>query len=664
MGDHDFGGYVTKAGLKCVDGRVITAEAFKHMNGVTVPLLWQHGHSSPDNVLGHVMLEARTDGVYGKAFFNDTKQGQTSKALVAHGDIKNFSIWANQLVEKMVAGSKSVLHGMIREVSLVLSGANPGALIDYVRVQHGEDPNNYTDLDDTAVIHTGLDFEEVNVEFDDKEIEHAAAELTVQDVYDSMSAEQKEVVAFLISKAAQSKSVEHADNKTEGDLEHQEGTDADMTGTRNIFEDNKKTEAGDEHVLTHDAMRGIINDAVKGKKTLKEAVEDYALQHGITNLEVLFPDARTITNTPEFNKRRTEWVAGVLNGTHHTPFSRIKTVTADITQDEARAKGYITGSYKKEEWFSVTKRTTSPTTVYKKQKLDRDDIIDIADFDVVMWMKGEMRLMLEEEMARAILIGDGRAVDDEDKIKDPLAATDGEGIRSILGEAEMFAVTVNVNIDDANSSYDEVIDAVLDGMEYYKGTGTPTFYTTIKTLNMFLKAKDTLGRRLYATKAEVAAALGVRDIVTVEPMNGIAYADLVGIIVNLDDYNIGADKGGEVTLFDDFDIDYNQYKYLIETRVSGALTKLFSALVIKKTTSTNVLVAPTEPTFVKATGVVTIPSKTGVVYKNADTSATLSSGAQTALSAGATLNVLAVPASGYYFETSEGDHWSFKRPAA
>lgn len=659
----DFSGYATKAGLKCSDGRTITAEAFKHMDGKRVPLVWQHGHDSPDNVLGHVMLSARPDGIYAQGYFNETKQGQNSKALVQHKDIVALSIYANQLVEK----SKQVLHGMIREVSLVLSGANPGALIDFVRVQHSADGDVET-LEDEAVIYTGLTLEHSADGDAEDTLEHA----TVQEVYDSLTPEQQDVVNFMIGaaleaaggKAAHSEDTTTDDTQsgtsdnTAGDESHEEGT-TDMVH-KNVFETGADTKP-ERHVLSHDDMKGIVAAAVKGG-SMKDAVEQYALQHGITNLDVLFPDAKTIQNTPEFKSRRMEWVAGVLNATHHTPFSRIKTITADITQDQARALGYIKGSYKKEEWFSVTSRTTSPTTIYKKQSLDRDDIIDITDFDVVAWMRAEMRMMLEEEIARAILIGDGRAVDDEDKIKDPMAATDGAGIRSILNEHEAFAVTVNVNLDDANSDYNEVIESVLRARRFYKGSGQPTFYTTNQVVVEMLLLKDTLGRRLYSSRADIAAALMVSEIVEVEVMDTVT--DLVGIIVNLADYNIGADKGGEVNLFDDFDIDYNKFKYLIETRISGALTKMFSALIIKKVASTDVLVAPTAPTFVKSTGVVTIPTKTGVVYKNADTDATLSAGAQTALAIGATLNVVAVPASGYYFATSEEDEWSFTRPTA
>jgi hypothetical protein len=647
----DFSGYATKAGLKCSDGRTITPEAFKHMDKMRVPLVWQHAHNEPGNVLGHAILEARDDGIYAHGFFNDTKAGQNSRLLVEHQDIKSLSIYANQLVEK----SKVVLHGMIREVSLVLSGANPGALIDFVRVAHSD--SDIEVLEDEAVITTGLPLEFSHSDSEeDEELEHAEGD-TLKDVYDSLTPQQKDVVHFMIGEALnQATSAEHSD--TDEGLAHKEGT-TDMT-RRNVFEDDAKPAGGElKHSLTHDDIKTIVANGIKAG-SLKDAVEAYAFQHGIENIDVLFPDAKTLTDRPEFNKRRTEWVDGVLTGTSHSPFSRVKTVWADLTQDAARAKGYIKGSYKKEEWFGVTKRTTTPTTIYKKQQLDRDDIVDIVDFDVVVWLKMEMRMMLEEELARAILIGDGRDVGDADKIKDPIGAADGVGIRSIINEHELFATTINVNVDDANSSYDEVIDAVMDGMEFYKGTGTPDFYTTIGTLNKFLKVKDTMGRRLYPTKADVAAALGVASIVTVEPMGEVA--DLVGVIVNLRDYNIGADRGGEVSLFDDFDIDYNQFKYLIETRLSGALTRIKSALVIRKTAASNVLVDPTNPTFVNTTGVVTIPTKTGVVYKNS-AGTTLTAGAQTAIAAGTSTVVNAFPASGYYFSTNARDSWTFKRPA-
>jgi hypothetical protein len=650
----DFSGYATRSNLKCSDGHTIMANAFKHNDGMTVPLVWQHMHDDPANVLGHAILENRADGVYAHCFFNNSETAQNAKLLVEHKDVNKLSIYANGLVKQ----GMNVQHGNIREVSLVLAGANPGAYIDNVMLKHGD---TY-EASDEAVIYT------------DFELEHAEGGAdeegkTMAEVFESMSDEQKAVVYHMLGKALE-ESVSHSDEDGESsedkpdeqipestdtgaaaeaddsnDLNHsQEGND-DMT--KNVFE----TAAGggqapEKHYLSHDAMRGIAADAIK-RGSAKEAVEAYALQHNITDISTLFPDATAIEQRPEFLKRRTEWVAGVMDGTRHSPFSRIKTLWADITETEARAKGYITGTLKKEEFFSVSKRVTTPTTVYKKQALDRDDVVDITDFDVILWVKAEMRMMLEEELARAILIGDGREITDEDKIKDPVGASEGAGIRSIANDHELYATTVNVNIDDANSNPSEITDAIIRARKYYKGTGTPTLYTTEEVLTDIFLQRDTLGRRLYKTVDEIAAELRVRDIVTVEVMED--EPDLIGIVVNLADYNIGADKGGEVNFFDDFDIDYNKLKYLIETRISGALIKLKSALVIRKVASTDV---------------VTIPTQTGVVYKNADTDATLTAGAQAALDPGETLNVIAVPASGYYFLTNAEDEWSFTRPAA
>lgn len=663
----DFGGWATKAGLKCTDGRTIMPGAFEHMDQVQVPLLYQHGHNKIDNVLGHAVLEHRDEGVYAYAFFNDTPQGQNAKSMVKHRDIKHLSIYANNLMET----GKKVTHGNIREVSLVLAGANPGAVIDFVNIRHSDD--SLEELEDEAVIHTGLELEHAldsedddqhdlaDDEDDDEGLQHAD-DMTVQDVYDGMSEEEKNVVHYLIGVALENAAADaaHSEKTDEGDLTHQEGAD---NMSRNVFnQSTDKTEGGNKSAaLSHDAIKGIFADAVKCG-SLRDAVQHYAdsLQHGIDNIDILFPDAKMATGTIELEKRRTEWVATVLGGTRHTPFSRIKTFAADLTQDEARAKGYIKGNYKLEEWFGVTKRTTGPTTLYKKQKLDRDDIIDITDFDIVAFLKAEMRLMLEEEIARAILIGDGRNVADEDKVKEPIGAA-GDGIRSILNDHELFVTTLNVNVDDAESSYDEVVDVVMDGMEYYKGTGTPTFFTTIPELNKFLKAKDQMGRRLYENKAAVADALGVKQIVTVEVMKEVA--GLIGIIVNLDDYNVGTDRGGEVSLFDDFDIDYNQQKYLIETRMSGALLKPKSALVVMKTAAADTEVVPVEPTFNATTGVVTIPTVTGLTYKNS-AGTTLTAGAQTALAAGASTTVYAVAAAGRYIANEATATWQFTRKHA
>lgn len=650
----DFSGYATKAGIRCSDGRTITPDAFKHQDKETVPLVWQHNHSDPDNVLGHAVLEHRQDGVYAYAYFNDTPKAQNAKSLVLHKDIKALSIFANQLIEK----SHMVMHGMIRELSLVLAGANPGALIDNISVQHGDD---IVTIDDEAIIYTGLELEHADPAADSsssQKSDSTADDSTVQNVYDSMTPEQKEVVHYMVGAALES--VSHDDTNSQS-TDKKEG----LHMSRNAFEQNAGTpgaSSAKKHELTHDAIRGIVEDAQK-LGSLRDAVNAYALKHGIDNIEILFPDAKTVGDgTPDFDKRRTEWVSAVLNGTKHSPFSRIKSLTADLTMDEARAKGYIKGNMKKEEFFSVSKRTTAPTTIYKKQKLDRDDILDITDFDVVAWMRGEMRLMLDEELARAILIGDGRDVEDEDKVKDPVGAADGVGIRSILNDHELYVATLNVNIDDSNSSPSEIVDEIIKGMRLYKGTGSPTFYTTLPTLTMMLLARDTTGRRLYRTPADLASELGVSNIVTVEVMED--EPDVLGIIVNLSDYTVGADRGGEVNMFDDFDIDYNQQKYLIETRVSGGLTKMRSALVLKKVAGTSVEVTPVAPTF--SDNVVTPATTSNVTYKRADTDATVTTSAPITLDATTLpeLTIYAVANSGYYLDNNVDDRWTFYYQAA
>jgi hypothetical protein len=652
----DFSGWATKAGLKCSDGRTIMQDAFKDNDGMRVPLVWQHGHSEATNVLGHALLENRPEGVYAQGFFNETPGGQAAKLMVQHGDITFLSIYANQLVER----AKQVFHGAIREVSLVLAGANPGAKIDFVAIRHAD--GEVTEMEDEAVIFTGV------------ALEHAedSSGPTVQDVWDSMTQEQQNVVHFMIGEAlkggtgdashsatdstgdqsegdnSDGTSEEDKNNTNEDSLNHQEGTET-MT---NVFEQNgDKSAAGPERTyLSHDDLQGIKRRA-ETTGSMRQAVEEYALAHGITNIDILFPDAKSVQDRPEFVKRRTEWVAGVLDGARHTPFSRIKSATADLTYDDARAKGYIKGNLKKEEFYGVAKRVTTPQTIYKKQRLERDDIIDITDFDVVAWMKGEMRLMLEEELARAILIGDGRDVADLDKINET-------NIRPVVNEPELYNTTVRINIDDANSSWDEVVDQVTLARRFYKGSGNPTFYTTAEYHARLLLAKDSTGRRLYNSDADLGAALRVSSIVDVEVLEN--QGDLIGVMLNMADYTIGSDRGGEVTMFDDFDIDYNRYKYLIETRVSGALTKVKCALTLRRAGATQVLRTATSPTYNSATRVVTIPTTTGVVYKNADTNATLTAGAQAALAVGAVLNVLATPATANdFFATNADDQWRF-----
>ena len=680
----DFSGWATKAGLKCSDGRVIMPDAFKHQDQATVPLVWQHGHSEPANVLGHAVLENRgEEGVYAYAYFNETDAAKNAKVLVEHKDIKSLSIYANGLIER----SKQVFHGVIREVSLVLSGANPGALIDNITLAHAD--GDMVTLEDEAIIYTGLELVHSDTADDptdpddpdnpddsddpddpDDAAAHSADDPTVQEIYDTFTDEQKQVVHYMVGAALESASEDleqsattsnnDPDNVVDPELAHN-NNDNETEGrsmTRNVFEQqNGGSKVGDDAALTHDALSGIVAEAKKSG-SLKEAFEEYAFKHGIENIDVLFPDAKSVTDTPEFDSRRIEWVAGVLNGTRHSPFTRIKSIMADLTFEDARARGYIKGNLKKEEWFGVSKRVTTPSTIYKKQKLDRDDIIDITDFDVVMWLKAEMRLMLDEELARAILIGDGRLVDDEDKIKDPMGALEGAGIRSILHDHDLYAATVTV--DDSATSI-QTVDALVAGMTYYKGSGSPTFFTTLPVLTSLLLTRDQFNHRMWKTPAELASEMGVSEIVTVEVME--AEPNLVGIIVNLRDYTIGTDKGGEVNFFDDFDIDYNQYKYLYETRLSGALTKLRSAVIVKRAATGGTLSAPVMPAFNEGTGVVTIPTTTGVVYRDASDDSTLSAGAQAALADGESLVVEAVPASGYYFADNQNDQWTFTNPA-
>lgn len=662
----DFSGYATKAGLECTDGRTIRPEAFAHQDKVTVPLVWQHGHDSPTNVLGHAVLEARADGIYAYGFFNETPAGTASKTLVQHKDITKLSIYANQLKH----AAKTVLHGVIREVSLVLAGANKGAVIDYVRLQHSEDPNDFTLSEDDAVIHMALEFEHVdhNV-FEEDEDDLELAHATVREVFETLNDEQTTAVYYMIGLAveeAQKGDLAQADATKEGDLVHQEGTD---TVKRNVFDqtDATKGAAGDS-TLSHDDMKGIFADAQECG-SFKKALGRYALAHGVTNVSALFPEAKAATNRPEWIRREDSWVNKVLNNVKHLPYTRIKNWFADLTFEDARAKGYVTGEFKKEQWFEISQRTTGPTTVYKKQRMDRDTLLDISEFDFVAWMWEEMRFMLKEELARAILIGDGRPVDHEDKIKDPAGVIDGTGIRSILKEHEVYTTVVTINLGDADSTSNEIIKECLRARRKYRGTGRPDLYTTNAQIVELLLLEDTTGRRLYNTTTELANALMVNEIIEVEVMEDDAYERIIGIFVNLVDYSVGTDNGGEITTFDDFNIDYNKYTYLIETRLSGALVKYKAALVVMKpgadaaTGDDDALVAPTKPAFVASTGVVTIPSQTGVVFKNNTTGATLSSGAQSALAAGASITVRADAASGYYLRTNDVK-WTFRRDDA
>lgn len=574
--DFDFSGYATRNDLRCSDGRTIRSGAFVDNDGGTVPLVWQHGHNSPDNVLGHALLENRNDGVYCYAKFNNGEQAKTAKELVKHGDVDSLSIFANKLTQR----GGDVLHGNIVEVSLVLSGANPGARIDNVSLQHSD--GSIEELDE-AVIFTGLELSHADeTEEDNSKEADVADEETVADVLNTLTDKQKDAVYYVIGQAIE--------DAQQDDTDDTDDTDKEEAMHSNIFEgDDTLKGTDDEIALAHSAVVDALEDARSHNlSSFKDAFLQHAGTYGIDNIEVLFPDARAVTDEPTFIKRRTDWVSGVLNDAKHSPFSRIKSIHADITDDKARALGYTKGNRKKEEVFKLLKRVTTPTTVYKKQKFDRDDLIDITDLNVVAWVKKEMRLMLDEEIARALLIGDGRDISSQDKINE-------ENIRPIWKDDSLYAIKILL---EKKVVGEDLVDAIIESFADYEGTGTPKLYTTQAVVTELLLLKDKIGRRLYETKASLAAALGVSEIVEVPVMKGAARdtkkngkADLVGIIVNLADYTIGADKGGEVNMFDDFDIDFNQFKYLLETRISGALTQPKTAIVIERKQTEGAIVA-------------------------------------------------------------------------
>ena len=573
---YDFSGWATKNNIKCSDGRTILRDAFKHNDGQTVPLVWNHQHNESANVLGHAVLENREEGVYAYCTFNDTEAGKNAKLLVEHGDVTALSIYANQLKQN----GSNVMHGTIREVSLVLAGANPGAFIDSI-IRHGEF------CEDEAVIYTGenLSLEHADQKPSDKEDKageddkgdgkvEGNKQKTIKDVVDSMSEEQKNVLYALVGQALEGK--EMAQSAIEENNNIEDGGEQEMK--HNVFE-GRETEK--ENVLSHDAMETIFKDA-KRYGSLKESFLAHADQYGIKDIEWLFPDAKNVNMPPDFIKRDDSYVQKVMRGVHHVPFSRIKSMHADITADQARAKGYIKGKLKKEEVFTLLKRTTTPTTIYKKQKLDRDDVVDITDFDVVAWLKMEMRMMLDEEIARAILVGDGRLSSDDDKINEMC-------IRPIATDADLYCVKAKVSVAAA-ATEDEIAKAfirtVIKSRKEYKGSGSPTLFTTEDILTNCLLLEDKNGRIIYDTVEKLATALRVKEIVTVEVMEGAKTKveeqekPLMALMVNLVDYYVGADKGGAVNMFDDFDIDYNQQKYLMETRCSGALVKPYSAIAV------------------------------------------------------------------------------------
>ena len=598
MVKYDFHGWATRNDLKCSDGRVIRRDAFKGCDGKIVPLVWNHRHDDPSNVLGHALLKNQEDGVYAYCTFNESEAGKAAKLLVEHGDISALSIFANQLKQE----GSNVLHGDIKEVSLVLAGANPGASICNV-VRHGEM------VEDEADIYTGEDFILEHNSMDGLTEEQLAAlkgpkgpkgdigpqgpkgdslkeedkmasnEETVRDVFETLTEKQKTVVYALIGQA-----LEDANDNDE--------EDGGENMKHNVF-DNVDPETTMIHA---DDMQAILADA-KRTGSMREAVENFAqdrgcdsnslfhADYGIENVGYLFSDDHSVTNEPIFVSRNMDWVSKLMNNIRHTPFSRIKSLFANITEDDARAKGYIKGNLKKEEVFTLLKRSTSPTTVYKKQKMDRDDVVDIVDLDVVAWIKKEMRIMLDEEIARAILVGDGRVSSSDDKI-DPIH------IRPIWTDDDFYTIKQTISVassDNESTIAKNFIKQCIKARKNYKGSGNPTLYTTEDMLTDMLLLEDTTGRVIYESAAKLATTLRVKEIVTVPVMENLTRTDdnskvhtLLGIIVNPNDYTIGADKGGAVNMFDDFDIDYNQQKYLIETRCSGALTLPYSAIAVEK----------------------------------------------------------------------------------
>lgn len=564
--NYDFAGWATRNNVKCSDGRVIMQNAFQGNNGAIVPLVWNHQHDNPDCVLGQALLENRPEGVYAYCRFNGTESGNTAKELVEHGDVSSLSIFANQLKEQ----GSNVLHGNIREVSLVLAGANPKAYIEDV-FAHSDDEEEdgiriYMGEPLTSLSHSDTQTESAEKQPDDTKDDDE----TVGDVFNSLTEKQKKVFYFMLAKAM---------NEGKADGEDDENKDTnnkeENTVKHNVFDQTTNETNGG--TLSHDAMNAIIKDT-KRFGTMKESYLQHADEYGIENIEYLFPEAHNLNETPEFIKRDTGWVSKVMSGVHHSPFSRIKSMFANITEDQARAKGYIKGNLKKDEVFSLLKRTTTATTVYKKQKIDKDDWDDITDFNVVSWLKTEMRMMLDEELARAYLLGDGRSTSDDDKINE-------QNIRPVAKDEALFtiqkavSVTSNATDDDKAKAF---IKAVIRSRKEYKGSGNPTLYTTEDMLTTCLLLTDTTGRDIYEDVNQLCKKLRVKEIVTVPVMEGVKAKDgndMLAILVNMNDYNVGADKGGSVNMFDDFDIDYNQQKFLMETRCSGALTKPYSAIV-------------------------------------------------------------------------------------
>lgn len=704
--DADFSGWATKTGIECSDGRTIGSTAFAHQDSKKVPLVWGHKHDGPTLVLGHAYLEQRDEGVYCHGYFNDSEKGRETKHLVEHGDVDSLSIWANNLKEVTKGRVKEVIHGVIREVSVVLSGANEGAKIERTSLAHSYDDDD--ELED-AIIYAYADVAELKhseprpgEHESEMELEHADSDsdtINPVEVYESLSEDQKLAVNFLTGAAveqaltdagvahsgmeelAESDPVEvspdPADNpegtepdspedapseddptdgdepeddptndNPEGNLAHQEGSDT----MGNVFDRTQTaTKQRERKHLSHDQFDTIMTEVQEKGRKLSEVFLAHAEEYGFgDDIDLLFPDAKSVTSQPELIARRTEWVAGVIDGATHRPFARIKSTAADITADEARARGYVKGNRKKDEVVRLLKRVTTPTTIYKKQKLDRDDIVDITDLDVVAWLKWEMRFMLEEELARAILISDGREVDDEDKINE-------DHVRPIAYDDDMYAHKVTL---PSNSTPEMMIEAIIRARKNYKGTGRPAFYTTDDIITDLLMIKNKIGNYVYEDEEVLAKKLRVTRLIPVEVMEQTP--DLLGIMVNISDYTIGADRGGQLSMFDDFDIDFNQFKYLIETRVSGALTKPKSAVVVRRTVGTQV--TATAPVFTPATNKLTIPDIEGVEYYDVtdiENETQLISGETYYVND--TVDIEARPASGYSFAHNVDADWTYAK---
>nr|DAM89775.1 MAG TPA: major capsid protein [Caudoviricetes sp.] len=592
---YDFSGWATRNDILCSDGRTIKKDAFVKNDGMKVPLVWNHQHNDASNILGHALLQNRPGGVYAYCSFNNNENGQTAKELVRNGDITALSIFATGLKQDP---SRNVLHGDIKEVSLVLAGANKGAYIDNVSLQHSDgsyeevaDEAYISFIEDESISHSEVEYEapakteepvlqhaeeEAKGEENVEDKKKAPAGKTVQEIYDTLNDDQKELLNFMVAKALE--------DAKGGEEAEEENEDEEKDMKHNLFDSS--TEMYDENVLSHAEIKGYANEItqaavgdIKRYGSLRDSVLAHAEEYGIENLSLLFPDAKNITDSPEFIKRQTEWVAKVMNGTRHIPFSRIRSIFANITEDDARAKGYIKGKLKKEEVFSLLKRVTTPTTIFKKQKFNRDDIIDITDMDVIAFTKGEMRLMIDEELARAVLVGDGRLASSDDKI-----GTDH--IRPIAADADLFTIKKQLTGADIATIAEKFVDEFVIAMDEYRGSGNPTMFIRQDLFTRLMLLKDKDGRRLYKTPAELATVLMVGEVVK---MPTEIMGKSLAIAVNLNDYTIGADKGGEVSMFEDFDIDYNQQKYLLETRCSGALTKPFSAIAFseEKVTTTD-----------------------------------------------------------------------------